>query len=282
MNSSSPDPISSSSANEDHKLLQELISSQFFSLEKSIVTTLSSSLNNFEKKVDARIHELFDLQNTYTLENEKVIHNKLDQINTTIPSEKTKLFNLAAEELANKFEQQSDLMIKELKRSMVISNEMFQVKTKYIQDDLVDLDMKLGKQISTVQIDSAKYQEKHTSALENIQTTLKMETGCMYTIQQEIREEMKKLTAQSEQRAPDSQPFVSNPQHNFPLKCQGEENSPMSTTGQQVEQEWHQPSKETERECNTPGLKPSYFPPTDNEENQASGGQHSDTFRDNA
>ncbi|PLW21823.1 hypothetical protein PCASD_17960 [Puccinia coronata f. sp. avenae] len=94
---------------------------------------------------------------------------------------------------------------------------MFQLKTKYIQDDLVDLDMKLGEQIAAVQIDNSKSQEKNHAALDSIHSTLKMETGRMYAIQREIREEVKKMQESHDRKGPnvhDASKFATNPSAN--------------------------------------------------------------------
>ncbi|PLW39767.1 hypothetical protein PCANC_19797, partial [Puccinia coronata f. sp. avenae] len=160
----------------------------------------------------SKVTELFYLQNQYSLAVEKEEDKKLEVIMKSKPlppsntKEQKKLLEDTASNMISSFEQQSNLMIQELKRSIVISNEMFQVKTKYIQDEIVDLDMKLGEQISTAQIDNARCHEKHSTQLEQVLVNVKMETGRMYAIQREIKEEVKRLEQSVNQKTTCSHP----------------------------------------------------------------------------
>jgi hypothetical protein len=136
---SSPDPHSVSSPLLRNKktLLHEVISSQLFSFEKSFVTTVNSAFANLESRIEMKINDIFTKKIKVPLSEKNASHKLADE---------------AAEILLAKLDESTigKNLVKEMKRSIIIQIEMFQVKNQYIKDDLVDLGNKLGEQMASI------------------------------------------------------------------------------------------------------------------------------------
>jgi hypothetical protein len=174
---SSPDPhsLSSHSSQDEKTLLHEVVSAQFSSIEKSIVTSLYSALTSLENRLKEQfMSHLTDKQTG----------------NETFQREiSAKLADKAAELLLTKLEESTigNNLVKEIKRSILIQNKMFQVKTQYIRDDLSDLDNKLGEQMSSIQIDHLRNHDKIVRSITDLSCTVKENTAKQTALYEEIR-----------------------------------------------------------------------------------------------
>jgi hypothetical protein len=154
-------------------LYTKLLSSHLFSMEKSMLASLSS----MEQKLNEKLEHCFSSisPNNDLLERNDILLQKsidkaantfLDKINECVVGEN---------------------LINEIKKCITISDDLFQVKNQYVRDNIVDLDMKVSEQMSSKQIDHSRNHDKIVRSITDLSFTVKENAAKQTALYKEIK-----------------------------------------------------------------------------------------------